>query len=138
MTWSRSKLHSFFPAVVFSGDLNFRVQSDRFPGGRDTVRDLVAEGAFGEVLENEQLVLDMRKGRAFSGFSEPEIAFAPTYKLARGPRPKGGDRPYERNRTPSWCDRVLFKGNLVQGEYGSVPLPSSDHDAVWATFETKV
>ncbi|KAJ2889538.1 hypothetical protein IWW38_004645, partial [Coemansia aciculifera] len=42
----------------------------------------------------------IRTNAAFPGFSEPAVAFAPTYKLTA----KGS---YDPRRRPAWCDRIL-------------------------------
>ena len=48
----------------------------------------------------------MRKGAAFGGFEEGELAFAPTYKYDLLSR---NDDEYVASRCPAWTDRVLFR-----------------------------
>lgn len=41
----------------------------------------------------------------------------------------------EKARIPAWCDRVLYKGDILkQVNYGTAPLRFSDHRPVYAIF----
>lgn len=90
------------------------------------------------LLAHDQLSQERAAGRAFAGYGEGAVAFAPTYKFDRGE----GDAydTSEKRRVPSWTDRILFRpaadpAALELLHYGSVPeLRSSDHRAVTATF----
>lgn len=46
----------------------------------------------------------------------------------------------EKNRAPAWCDRVLWKGSILeQVSYGSADtVRFSDHRPVFGTFKCKV
>ena len=134
--------------VLWLGDLNYRVDL-----GLDSAREgPLPEGHaahFAEVLaliEAEQWDALMRAdqlrharahGDAFVGFSEGAYHFKPTFKLLRE-----AGVAYHMKRTPSYCDRILWKsmpplhGRLVQSSLFSVPqVSSSDHKPVVSTLE---
>jgi hypothetical protein len=60
----------------------------------------------------DQLSRVRREGRAFYGWREAELSFAPTFKVAKG---RAGER-YARKRAPAWTDRVLWRSALGGGE----------------------
>eukprot|EP00891_Asterochloris_glomerata_P004303 jgi/Astpho2/4303/e_gw1.00065.51.1_t len=87
-----------------------------------------------EVLKaNDQLRKEQMKGNVFqASFLEGSIYFAPTFKF------DNGTDTYDtsaKSRTPSWCDRILWKchagshpvsAQLLQ--YSAVPeVRTSDH-----------
>ena len=82
-------------------------------------------------------------GRAFNGFAEQPITFAPTFKFD----PDTDDYDTSpKQRTPAWCDRVLFNG-AESGEPGAVSPRTyasvsearhSDHRAVYAIFDLTI
>lgn len=99
---------------------------------------MVADGRFDELLEADQLRLSIVHGDAFVGFDEGEMHFPPTFKVER----KAGEGYYKSQRTPSYCDRVLWKsmppakGLLTQEMCTAVPATStSDHKPVVALFK---
>eukprot|EP00955_Chlamydomonas_euryale_P061857 358199-Chlamydomonas_euryale.AAC.3 len=49
----------------------------------------------------------MQAQRAFLGFTEPVIDFPPTFKVQRV-----DGIEYKPQRSPAWCDRVLYRGNV--------------------------
>jgi hypothetical protein len=82
--------------VIFMGDLNYRVLNE-LSRESDAFIDHKTMRAF------DQLTHQMHLDCAFSdGFYEFPVHFAPTFKY---------DTPlvYSLNRTPSWCDRILFR-----------------------------
>ncbi|CCE61174.1 hypothetical protein TPHA_0A00890 [Tetrapisispora phaffii CBS 4417] len=89
------------------GDMNFRLTNINKDASQLDFTDAVV---IQELLKNndELNLFKLISGFIFSGFIEPTITFAPTYKYKI-------DCPDEYNykRTPSWCDRILFK------EYGN-------------------
>ena len=122
--------------VFWMGDLNYRVDGNR--RGMDKVLDL---GMRDVMVANDQLRIERRKGRAFQGFSEGALNFAPTYKYD-----VGSDR-YDTSskcRVPSWTDRVLWRVNpagrgraavVTLQEYTSLDdIKCSDHRPVAASF----
>lgn len=114
-----------FHHLVWMGDLNYRCQwglggenggsskVDRTPS-KKRVRKMVAalgkEGddpaARAEVFKTDQLTRARLAGDAFLGFEEgdPAAAHMPTFKVQRKP-----GYEYKEQRTPAWCDRVLWK-----------------------------
>ena len=58
------------------------------------------------IFETDQLTVSRKRGDAFMGFEEgnPAKAHMPTFKVQRE---KGF--VYKEQRTPAWCDRVLWK-----------------------------
>jgi len=68
-------------------------------------------------------------------FEEAKLKFPPTYKF------KVGTSEYDlkpsKVRIPSWCDRILFRGeNLQQLFYTSIMTPvTSDHKPVASLFK---
>ncbi|KAJ1359241.1 hypothetical protein KIN20_017933 [Parelaphostrongylus tenuis] len=117
-------------AVFWLGDLNFRV--DKEP---EEVMDLIKSNAVLSLLNSaEQLKRAVREGEAFVGFEEQAVSFPPTYRLYVG------TTEYDMRRTPSWCDRVLYKGDIISPiSYSSnQDLLVSDHFPVHAVFDVKI
>jgi len=105
---SLPKLRESFDVVVWSGDLNYRLDLDR-----EAADALVAAGDVPGLLEADQLAKQMAAQAAFSGYSEAAISFKPTYKFdaatpeapepARGAAREawlGGPRDARRGATP--------------------------------------
>lgn len=122
--------------VVWFGDLNYRVDLPN-----DKCRALLASGSLDELKDADQLLAERAKrGGAFYGFHEPELTFLPTYKFDRG---TCNYDTSEKQRTPSWTDRILFhcrgKEKLTPLNYGSVmDILLSDHKPVYATYRANV
>lgn len=67
----------------------------------------------------------MREGRVFFGYQEGDITFLPTYKYDVGTDIYDTS---EKQRIPSWTDRILFKGAQVHLlQYSRADLYTSDH-----------
>lgn len=132
-----------FDHLIFMGDLNYRLQ---LGGGEAAARDTpegtqaalaLAKGKrYAELLRHDQLRLCQAEGTAFLGFREGAPVFPPTFKVER----QAGVQ-FQHKRTPSYCDRVLWKSmpareaGLVQTYLGSLPAVStSDHKPVLAHF----
>ncbi len=114
-----------FHHLVWMGDLNYRCEYaippnmvgkklDRNPP-RARVRNCIRglgdptgnnKNARQRVFETDQLTAARLSGDAFMGFEEgnPAKAHMPTFKVQRE---KGFN--YKLQRTPAWCDRVLWK-----------------------------
>ena len=132
-----------FDLCFFMGDFNYRVNGSRYG-----VEGMLKGGEMTKnaVMANDQLTVEVRKGKTFRGFKEGEIGFLPTYKFAEG----SDEYETKKMRIPSWTDRVLFKQHgamlarrhmsletlhLRLEEYSSVQeLRFSDHRPVRALF----
>ena len=99
---------------------------------------LIEAGRQAEMLEADQLRRALQHGDVLSGFTEGNVAaFAPTFKVRRRP-----GSTYKVGRTPSWCDRILWKSmpaiaaNVRLTLLRSLPAVStSDHKPVTACFD---
>ncbi|EES15005.1 type IV inositol polyphosphate 5-phosphatase 6 [Sorghum bicolor] len=128
--------------VVLLGDLNYRVAMD----DEDEARQLVTARKWSMLLENDELLLELSKGRRFDGWHEGLVTFAPTYKYHRnsdklywwadGGADRGGHRNSKQHRAPAWCDRILWRGKgMMQTRYESCGgYRLSDHRPVRAVF----
>ncbi|KAI5903252.1 Polyphosphatidylinositol phosphatase INP52 [Candida parapsilosis] len=123
--------------VIWFGDLNYRID---LPNGQ--CRNLIENGAFDELAKKDQLKLEMRDKGAFSEFNEGAVKFYPTYKFDKGTSNYDSS---EKQRVPSWTDRVLYlslkkkRNDLKQLNYNSVmDVYLSDHKPVYSTFAVKV
>lgn len=68
------------------------------------------------LLPHDQLLIQMRTGKAFhEGWQEGPIEFLPTYKYDVGSI--GEFDSSEKQRGPSWCDRILFRTRKHRLEY---------------------
>lgn len=118
-------------AVVFGGDLNYRLQGL----SRAEVEIALADGDASDLLDAfDQLNRERFAGRAFPGFVEGRVAFAPTFKYDR--RSNTFDSSKKR-RVPAWTDRILFTPSpgLALASYDAVADAShSDHRPVVAVF----
>lgn len=65
--------------VVLLGDLNYRIAME----DDEVVRQLVKARKWSMLLENDELLLELSKGRQFDGWREGHVTFAPTYKYHR-------------------------------------------------------
>ncbi|CAA6666243.1 unnamed protein product [Spirodela intermedia] len=93
--------------VIWLGDLNYRINSSY-----EKTRNLSAARS------------ELRKGRAFDGWSEGVINFPPTYKYELGSEIYVGGDPKLGRRTPAW--------------YGRLDLRLSDHRPVAAVIMAEV
>lgn len=96
---------------------------------------LLENNSLGELLVYDQLQQEMKENRVFTGFYEGAIFFNPTYRYNRGTRVYNP----EKNRIPSWCDRILYHSlpcySLTPIEYSaSDRITTSDHSPIYATF----
>ena len=123
------RLTKAFDCVMWSGDLNYRVDLER------TEADAaLAEHALDRLQHKDQLAAAMATGAAFAHYAEAPIRFPPTYKFDRNCDVYDTS---EKRRVPSWTDRVLVAaagGRAQILDYDSVrDLRWSDHRPVAAT-----
>jgi len=155
-----------FDHCFWFGDLNYRLDlsSEELPtlalGKRDAtvaskdpiaaattsrpddfvnVCDMIQNEQYQELLKFDQLRQFHQSGKAFAGFQEGQPDFAPTFKVERM-----AGVSHQSERTPSYCDRILWKsaeaveGNAVQRWLSSASeVSSSDHKPVYAHFDVR-
>ncbi|KAL3313497.1 hypothetical protein Ciccas_007902, partial [Cichlidogyrus casuarinus] len=125
-----SELRVFQHDLVFIlGDLNYRVASE----DSDEIKRLIALGELDKLIALDELHVNKETLLSFKGFQEQKLTFAPTYKFDMGSQNYDSS---EKNRVPSYCDRVLWSGCNVQAlHYQSQPqFVISDHKPVSASF----
>lgn len=136
LTFTRNYTISDHDHVIWFGDLNYRISLPN-----DSCRKLIDSGAFDELLEVDQLNNEMRHSDgAFRGFRESDIRFYPTYKYDKGTSNYDSS---EKQRVPSWTDRVLYRSHAGEKlqllNYNSVmDVFVSDHKPVYGTFKSRV
>ncbi|CAI9116462.1 OLC1v1017607C2 [Oldenlandia corymbosa var. corymbosa] len=119
--------------VIWLGDLNYRINLPY-----EKTKELISKKDWSKLRESDQLIRELRKGRAFDGWSEGILNFAPTYKYEMNADKYVGDDPKVR-RTPAWCDRVLSYGKGMRlTSYRRSELKFSDHKPVTASYMVEV
>ncbi|KAK6155138.1 hypothetical protein DH2020_009386 [Rehmannia glutinosa] len=106
-------------------------------------RQLIKEQDWRALQKFDQLRRELEHGGVFQGWKEGNIEFAPTYKYSsyNCNRYSGGipSRAGEKQRTPAWCDRILWHGKGVrQLSYFRSESKFSDHRPVSALFSTQI
>lgn len=124
--------------IFWFGDLNYRLYLED-----NLARQLIKKQDWTGLQEFDQLRREQEYGGVFQGWSEGNIEFAPTYKYSSSNcnRYSGGlpCRSGEKQRTPAWCDRILWYGKGVnQLSYFRSESKFSDHRPVSALFSTQV
>ncbi|KAL1501734.1 hypothetical protein ABEB36_007010 [Hypothenemus hampei] len=128
--------------VFWMGDLNFRLLED-FERSSEEIERMIQKKDLQRLLEQDQLKYVMKKGEAFSEFTEKDPDFPPTFKF------DVGSNSYDHKRRPAWCDRILYCVNSYNYENVTLKVdqlsykhhPSymlSDHKPVSADFNIKV
>ncbi|XP_059452921.1 type IV inositol polyphosphate 5-phosphatase 3 isoform X2 [Corylus avellana] len=116
--------------IIWLGDLNYRINLSY-----EKTRELISRMRWSELVERDQL----RKGRAFDGWSEGPLNFPPTYKYEINSEKYYGEDPKAGRRTPAWCDRILSHGKGMRLlSYRRIELKLSDHRPVMATYMAEV
>ena len=125
--------------VLWMGDFNYRLDLPYY-----NALSLIAENNISELLEFDQCLKQVRTGEIFADMDEAPIAFPPTYKFDKGIHDRMAYDSSEKQRIPSWTDRIFFRGrgNPQQGDlsrfttveslaYESLPdVVDSDHKPV--------
>ncbi|XP_035710948.1 type II inositol 1,4,5-trisphosphate 5-phosphatase isoform X3 [Folsomia candida] len=121
--------------VFMFGDLNYRINSSTMEA--DRAKAIIEKEKYSLILEHDQLRDQMRLGNVFQGFTEGNLNFRPTYKYDTGTDNWDSS---EKNRSPAWCDRILYKGdNVIQVDYTSqFQYKLSDHKPISSSFDLKV
>eukprot|EP00123_Amoebidium_parasiticum_P014341 comp22454_c0_seq1/m.33748 comp22454_c0_seq1/g.33748 ORF comp22454_c0_seq1/g.33748 comp22454_c0_seq1/m.33748 type:complete len:706 (-) comp22454_c0_seq1:235-2352(-) len=132
------------------GDLNYRIDPPTDLEGNPLddvtkehqerkwvmVNDWAHKGELAAMLKCDELQQEMAAGRVFSGFTEGEIKFRPTFKVTVGEK-----LVYQQKRIPAYCDRVVWHSlpgvahRVKQLAYDSMEeFTTSDHKPVFASF----
>nr|GME20183.1 type I inositol polyphosphate 5-phosphatase 5-like [Ipomoea batatas]GME21098.1 type I inositol polyphosphate 5-phosphatase 5-like [Ipomoea batatas] len=122
--------------IIWLGDLNYRMSLSY-----EETKKLLENNNWDSLLEKDQLNMERRAGRVFIGWKEGKIVFAPTYKYTLNSDSYAGDtvKSKKKRRTPSWCDRILWRGNgMEQLQYIRGESRFSDHRPVCAVFTISV
>ena len=134
--------------VFVMGDFNFRVQiryeesakeiAQRILVDLDYLQELIKQADELTLLTNysreqESVVPIMKEGVCGNG-----PVFYPTCKLKQGRKETVYSLGKENQRTPSWCDRILYDGDVTCNFYNRMDFGNmnlSDHAAVIGEFE---
>ncbi|OAY25756.1 type I inositol polyphosphate 5-phosphatase 4 isoform X2 [Manihot esculenta] len=124
--------------IFWFGDLNYRLYLED-----NLARYLIKKQDWKALQEFDQLRRELENGGVFQGWREGNIEFAPTYKYSTSNcnRYSGGlpSRSGEKQRTPAWCDRILWYGKgIEQLSYFRSESKFSDHRPVSALFSIPV
>uniref|UniRef100_A0A5B7A8I1 Putative DNAse I-like superfamily protein isoform 1 n=1 Tax=Davidia involucrata TaxID=16924 RepID=A0A5B7A8I1_DAVIN len=124
--------------IFWFGDLNYRLYLED-----NLARQLIKKQDWRALQEFDQLRRELEDGGVFQGWKEGNIEFAPTYKYSSSNcnRYSGGlpIRAGEKQRTPAWCDRILWYGKGVkQLSYFRGESKFSDHRPVSALFSIQI
>ncbi|GLT43976.1 hypothetical protein SLA2020_178970 [Shorea laevis] len=122
--------------VIWFGDLNYRVSLSY-----EEALVLLENNDWDTMLAKDQLGIEREAGRAFTGFKEGRILFAPTYKYSHNSDSYAGEnvKSKKKRRTPAWCDRILWRGQgIEQLSYIRGESRLSDHRPVCAVFSVEV
>ncbi|XWS40816.1 hypothetical protein CRYUN_Cryun17cG0028000 [Craigia yunnanensis] len=125
--------------IFWFGDLN-----DRLYYLEDNLaRHLIKKQDWKVLQEFDQLRRGQEDGGVFKGWREGNIEFAPTYKYSSSNCNcySGGlpNRLGEKQRTPAWCDRIMWYGKGVKLlSYFRNKIKFSDHQPVSALFSTQI
>ncbi|XP_057502766.1 type IV inositol polyphosphate 5-phosphatase 3-like isoform X1 [Actinidia eriantha] len=120
--------------IIWLGDLNYRINLSY-----EKTRELISKKDWTKLVESDQLVRELRKGRAFDGWCEGALKFPPTYKYELNSEKYCGEDPKVGRRTPAWCDRILSFGKGMRLlSYRRTELRLSDHRPVTATYMVDV
>ncbi|KAK4489190.1 hypothetical protein RD792_004984 [Penstemon davidsonii] len=122
--------------IFWFGDLNYRLNMLDAE-----VRKLVDRKKWAKLLDNDQLIQEIRNGHVFDGWKEGVINFAPTYKYEINSDRYVGENPKEgeKKRSPAWCDRILWFGKgIKQLFYKRAEIKLSDHRPVSSMFLVEV
>lgn len=120
--------------IIWLGDLNYRLNVPY-----DKAHELIAKSQWSKLVEKDQLLRELRRGRAFDGWNEGILSFPPTYKYEFNSDKYIKDDSKAGRRVPAWCDRILSYGKgLRLVEYRRAELTFSDHRPVTATYIAEV
>ncbi|KAF2948782.1 hypothetical protein DAI22_01g059800 [Oryza sativa Japonica Group] len=117
--------------IFWLGDLNYRIDV-----AYERAHELISTMDWTQLAEKDQLKRELRKGRAFDGWTEGVLEFAPTYKYELNSAKYIGDDQRGGRRTPAWI--LSFGKGVKLMSYGRAELTMSDHRPVVATYAAEV
>lgn len=128
-----------YDLLLWLGDLNYRIEGVE----NEEINTLVRENRFAELFAYDQLRQVRADKRAFGELEEGPVDFPPTYKFVVGGNEynigQGYFPPSDKRRDPSWCDRILWRGNIEPRSYSAfLYLSQSDHKPVSLNFSFRV
>ncbi|WBW71764.1 inositol-polyphosphate 5-phosphatase [Schizosaccharomyces osmophilus] len=112
--------------IIWLGDFNYRIDADN-----DEVRKLIEVGDLSKLYSYDQLRKEMNENRVFMNLIESQLTFQPTYKFDYNTNDYDTS---EKQRVPSWTDRILSSKNITRTTYTSVDVRCSDHRPALSTF----
>ena len=126
------------------GDLNFRTRLPGFElGSQEHIEEshkLTDKKDWKTLNETDELAMALRNKDCLVGFKTLKCHFPPTFKVHR----MDGYR-YVEKRSPSYTDRILYKGNHLLSEkivplaYGPIDkFTTSDHKPIRGAFEIQL
>jgi len=120
--------HNIF--FVF-GDLNFRLDLDN-----NSVRRMIENNSLDTLIVYDQFLKTKNINFNLNCLDEGNLNFKPTYKYNTGTN----EYDSKAKRTPSWCDRILFKKTklIKQICYNRCEYNYSDHKPVYSIFELTI
>lgn len=117
--------------IFWTGDMNYRIQGLN----HSEIINLISRGDFQRLQQYDQLNIEKNSGRVLVDFSEGLLQFPPTFKYKKYTT----DYSYfifSTEREPSWCDRVLWRGDSKILAYGSrQDIIQSDHKPIFGIFK---
>ncbi|KAF5093355.1 hypothetical protein D0Z00_004099 [Geotrichum galactomycetum] len=124
--------------LFFMGDLNYRATRESNSGaqqhgeeGEGLLQTLNGSGNLD--ISRDELLFEIRNQKVLFGFKEAPITFPPTFKYQIG----NPQNVYKTNRTPSWCDRIMYLGYKESDseaiiKYNIIPsVLTSDHKPLY-------
>lgn len=119
-----------FDHVIWSGDLNFRIQLEK-----ETLNSHLNQQNYEILLDHEQFINAKDGFEIIKSFQEGMIYFPPTYKFQKNSN--AYQLSGKKYRIPGWTDRILFKNKEEESmelmKYDSLrKVAFSDHRPVIA------
>ncbi|KAG4090197.1 DNase I-like protein [Neocallimastix lanati (nom. inval.)] len=122
--------------VFWFGDMNYRIDPINNLT-RDDIIKMANEKRFDELIKMDQFhnIHSTDTGFPLYPLTEGKINFAPTFKYDIGYNQYDTS---EKQRIPSWCDRILYRGTVQQLNYQRHECTASDHRPVSSSFRISI
>jgi len=123
--------------IIFLGDLNYRLdygdQGDKKKPSKALYKEMcqmVEKEKFSELFAKDQLTRELKAGNVMAGFTEGSYKHPPTFKVIKGKKLE-----YNEERSPAYCDRVLWLSNTKDqikdsGVRAAIDVITSDHKPI--------